>query len=277
MNSEIEHVEKALRDLGKSLKGLPKDPKPDQVHKLRTSARRVEAIAAALEEVDGKDSRRLVKAIEPLRKAAGGVRDMDVLTANLRKLARSAEGDSLNRLIDHLESVRMEGAGELRQKLDRKRKAARHNLKRYFEKVHSALDGASAATNGDARNGHNNGVNSTAKHLSRELAEWPPLHAQNIHDFRLKVKELRYILQLDANADSEFVGELGKAQRRIGEWHDWQQLAEIAHEFLELEADHALLAQIDGIMQQKLERALAVSNVLRRRYLRSTMLHAAGC
>ncbi len=278
MNSEIELAEKALHDLGKSLRGLPKNPQSGRVHKLRTSARRVEAIAAALPEVDGKSSRRLVNAIEPLRKAAGAVRDMDVLTANLRRLAKSFPGDSLNRLIDHLESKRSEGANELRHKLDRKRKSARHNLRRYFEKVHSALDDTSSAVNGHARNGHHHArPNATATHVARELAEWPPLNAVNIHDFRLKVKELRYILQLDANADSGFVGDLGKVQRSIGEWHDWQQLSEIAHEFLDPEPDSALLVKIDGIMQQRLERALAVANILRRQNLRSTMLHVTGC
>ena len=44
----------------------------------------------------------------------------------------------------------------------------------------------------------------------RELGEWPPLDASNIHAFRLKVKELRYILQLSADADSGLVEALGR-------------------------------------------------------------------
>jgi CHAD domain-containing protein len=260
---------------------LPKNPQPERVHKLRTSARRVEAIAAALPEVYGKNSRRLVKSIEPLRKAAGGVRDMDVLTANLRKLVQSSAGDSvdsLNRLIDHLESMRLEGAGELRQKLERKQKTARRNLQQFSRKLHSALNTATAASNGPARNGHHgNGANPTAKHLARELAEWPALDADNIHDFRLNVKELRYIMQLDKSADSGFVGELGKVQRRIGEWHDWQQLAEIAHEFLEPERDYRLLNKIGETMRLKLDQALAAASSLRRQYLRSAVLHVHGC
>ncbi len=75
----------------------------------------------------------------------------------------------------------------------------------------------------------------------RELGEWPPLDAENIHAFRLKVKELRYILQLDADADPGLVEALGDVQRRIGDWHDWHQLEEIAREVLDLEQDRALL------------------------------------
>jgi phosphoribosylaminoimidazole carboxylase PurE protein len=50
---------------------------------------------------------------------------------------------------------------------------------------------------------------------ARELSEWPALDASNIHEFRLKVKQLRYILQLFADADSDFVGALGDVQREI--------------------------------------------------------------
>jgi CHAD domain-containing protein len=283
MPEELQQVEKALRDLGKSLRRLPANPPPEKVHKLRTSARRVEAIAAALPLINEKKSHRLVKSIEPLRKAAGGVRDMDVLVANLRKLAKGSEGDSLPRLMDHLEFVRAGSASELRAAMDRRRKTAKTSLKKYAHEVRTELPEAANAAHANAladhaRNGHHrNGVNPTAKHLARELAEWPRLSEQNIHDFRLKVKAIRYILQLDANADPELVSDLGSVQRRIGDWHDWEQLAEIAHEFLEPERDRALLARIDETMRQKLSRALADANTLRRQHLRTAVAHIHGC
>lgn len=283
MPEELQQVEKALRDLGKSLKRLPANAPPEKVHKLRTSARRVEAIAAALPQIKKKKSHRLVKSIEPLRKAAGGVRDMDVLVANLRKLAKDSQGDSLPRLMDHLEFVRAGSASELRAAMNRRRKSAKTNLKKYAHEVRIGLPDPATAVHADtladhARNGHHrNGVNPTAKHLARELAEWPRLSEQNIHDFRLKIKALRYILQLDAGADPALVSDLGSVQRRIGDWHDWEQLAEIAHEFLQPERDRALLARIDQTMQQKLSRALAAANAMRRQHLRAAVVHIHGC
>src|SRR5580698_4704068 len=283
MPEELQQVEKALRDLGRSLRRLPANPPPEKVHKLRTSARRVEAIAAALPQIKEKKSHRLVKSIEPLRKAAGGVRDMDVLVANLRKLAKDSEGDSLPRLMDHLEFVRAGSANQLRQAMEHRRKTARTNLKRYAHEVRTGLPEAAPAAHANGRvnraniGHHRNGVNPTAKHLAREIAEWPQLGEQNIHDFRLKIKALRYILQLDANADSALVSDLGSVQRRIGDWHDWEQLAEIAHEFLEPERDRALLARIDEFMQKKLTRALAAATALRRQHLRATVVHIHGC
>jgi len=75
MAGELERVRKALRELGKSLESLHGESAPKDVHKLRTASRRVEAIAGVLQAADGKKSRRLVKSIEPVRKAAGGVRE----------------------------------------------------------------------------------------------------------------------------------------------------------------------------------------------------------
>jgi CHAD domain-containing protein len=275
MARELAHAQKAFHDLGKALKGLPRNPAPEQVHKLRTSARRVEAIAGALPEADGEKSRRLVKSIAPLRKAAGGVRDMDVLTANIHKLGQNGSADSLARLAEHLKSVRAEEASDLRRTVNRKRKAVRHRLKKYAHGMEAVLSAEAESSN---TNGHHaNGVHPAEKQLTRELAEWPLLSEQNIHDFRLKVKELRYVLQLDAKADEEFVIALGSVQRRIGEWHDWQELAEIAREFLEATLDHALLAEIDEVAKQKLGRALTAANALRRQHLRVTVTHILGC
>ena len=278
MAGELENVEKALRDLGKSLKNLPRNPQPEQVHKLRTSARRVEAIATALPAAQGKHSRRLVRLIAPLRKAAGSVRDMDVLASSIRRLTRDVPSDSLERLIDHFRSARAEEAGELHRAFNRRHKKARHRLKEYAHELESTLANGNHVKHGHRQNGRRRDpIDPTARHLAHDLAEWPKLNPENIHDFRLKVKQLRYILQLNPDADSELLESLGKAQRRIGDWHDWEQLDEIAGEYLDPEKDHALLTRINEIAQQKLTSALAESNSLRRRHLPSSALHILGC
>lgn len=50
---DLDHIEKPLRTLRKLLKTLPEDPAPAEVHKLRTRARRIEAVARALESAPG--------------------------------------------------------------------------------------------------------------------------------------------------------------------------------------------------------------------------------
>ena len=79
-----------------------------------------------------------------------------------------------------------------------------------------------------------------------ELREWPRLNNLNIHHFRLKVKELRYVLQLFPGADPGLVDSLAKVKDDIGDWHDWQQLLAIAREVLDARKDKTLLAEIDA-------------------------------
>ena len=268
MAEELERARKALRELSKTLKSLTLDPTPNEVHKLRTTTRRVEAIVSVLAQLEGKESRRLLKSIEPVRKASGGVREMDVMIANARKLARYADGDSLARLLGQLQIARQQSAVELRRAISRRRDAAQENLKEYSSLVRAALARAKrpASGNGSLLHPHD-GIHTAAINVVRELGEWPPLNAENIHAFRLKVKELRYILQLSADANPGLSDALGNVQRRIGDWHDWHQLNEIAREVLNPERDGALLARIRQTTGRRLKQALAAANALRGRYL----------
>jgi CHAD domain-containing protein len=276
MADELERVRKALRELGKTLKNLPEDPAPKAVHKLRTATRRVEAIAAVLSDGNGKESRRLLKTIEVIRKAAGDARDMDVLAAQARKLARYSFGDSLTRLIEHLKTAREQYAAGLYDAVTRNGKTARHNLKEFARLVKPALIGAGAGTSKNGQPGlPHEGLHAAAMNLVRELDAWPALDPGNIHAFRLKVKELRYTLQLDADADAALIDALTDVQRRIGDWHDWHALNEIAREVLVPERDAALLERIDKNAKRKLDRALSAANGLRGKYLAAPLAMGA--
>ena len=274
MADELERARKAVRELSKTLKSLPVDPLPEEVHRLRTTTRRVEAIVSALAQVEGKESRRVLKSIDPIRKAAGGVRETDVMLVNARKLARYVAGDSLTRLLEHLQIARQQNAEVLRRVLGRRRDLARENLKRYSRFLRTALAPWKKAesANGVPEPSHE-GVHSAAIQVVRELGEWPPLSTENIHAFRIKVKELRYILQLSADADSRLVETLGNVQRLIGDWHDWQQLDEIARELLHTEPDGALVTRIGETTRRKFDQALKAANTLRGKYLTVPFAH----
>ena len=56
-------------------------------------------------------------------------------------------------------------------------------------------------------------------------------------------------------------------QRRIGDWHDWHQLEQIARQVLLLEEDRALLDRIGETVKRRFDRALAAANALRGKYL----------
>ncbi len=268
MAEELQRALKAVRDLNKTLKGLSRDPSPEEVHKLRTTTRKVEAMAAVLTQLEGKESRRLLKSIEPIRKAAGGVRDMDVLAGAARKLGRRASSEGLDRLVGQLHAAREQNADELRHVLRRRRSAAREHLKTYRSKIRTAAAHAKKAVSAEGFHGHeHDGIHNAASKVVRALGQWPELNSENIHEFRLKVKELRYILQFSADANTNLEEALGDVQRRIGDWHDWHQLHEIAAEILTPERDIELLELIEKTTKRRYDRALAAANRLRRTYL----------
>ncbi len=74
----VETAVKPLRKLYKELKDFPADPSAEQVHELRTQARRLEAVVHTFSSDSDGEGQRLLKLMKPVRKAAGKVRDVDV-------------------------------------------------------------------------------------------------------------------------------------------------------------------------------------------------------
>jgi CHAD domain-containing protein len=222
----------------------------------------------------------LIKSIKPVRKAAGSVRDMDVLTGNALSLPGNSHSESLVRLIERLGSTRQQSAGALFETVSEQRKSARQILKQYSKLVKASFNGKSSgkdsskdsskqAAGADRATQPAQNVQAAILALSDELSRWPALGASNIHPFRLKVKELRSILQLLPTSDPKLVSALGKVKDRIGDWHDWRQLSSFARTALDAREDRLLLQQIDETGHHKLQEALAASNALRKHYLKN--------
>jgi CHAD domain-containing protein len=112
--------------------------------------------------------------------------------------------------------------------------------------------------------------------LEMELAAWPKLNAGNIHPFRLKVKELRYILQLARDSDLDFIETLGEVKDRIGEWHDWSELALIADDIIDPGPASKLNKWIRGRVKDEFKKALAIANRMRRQYLGGAISRRRG-
>src|SRR5262249_26041871 len=88
-----------------------------------------------------------------------------------------------------------------------------------------------------------------------------------IHPFRLKVKELRYVLQLGEGRDSKLIYALGEVQDQVGLWHDWNQLSGIAAEVLNHGRTCEISAQIHTRTRQEFLKALVSANRLRAGHL----------
>jgi CHAD domain-containing protein len=252
-----EQVEKPFRKLRKQLSGFPARPRPEEVHSLRIQTRRLEATVAAIVLDREKPSRRLVKTIKPLRKAAGKVRDMDVMIGDALTLSGDPAAEPLVRLVEHLANMRVRHARKLRGVIRTQEQDARRLLKQCSKLIRKRLKDDPAAADGEA----------APQILMTELRHWPELEAGNLHMFRIRIKELRYMLQLSRQADGKLVDALGEVKDAIGSWHDWVELLKIAQKVLDPGHDRETLKRIEDTGNQKLDHAFRIANRMRERYL----------
>jgi len=112
-------------------------------------------------------------------------------------------------------------------------------------------------------------VAASALKLLADLAQPLRLGKTNLHPYRLKVKELRSVLQMAANSDQQkFVQSLGEVKDAIGEWHDWEELVAIGRKLLDHGTNCQLLQQLRTIGDAKYRNALALSENMRKKFLR---------
>ena len=73
MSFDANQLSKAFRKLRKELRRISKHPEVEQVHQLRTHARRVEVVIEAVEQDPDTNQRQLLGLLEWARKRAGKV------------------------------------------------------------------------------------------------------------------------------------------------------------------------------------------------------------
>jgi CHAD domain-containing protein len=260
MAINAEKLHKSLRKLRKFAANLSKDAPPREIHKLRTNARKVEALFSALSLDSKKNERRLIKQLRRIRKRAGKVRDFDVLTGDLATVHVDDENDCKIRILEHLGCERRKQASKLRAFIADRRATLKIRLRKASATVDEALQTsephpASLAT-------------AEALRLSSELEMPKRLNKGNLHAYRLKVKQLRYLLEL-APDRPKFVEDLGKAKDAIGAWHDWEELIAIADKVLDHGSTCKLMRKLKEIANSKFAHALRVAEDLRRTHLKA--------
>jgi CHAD domain-containing protein len=263
----VQSIEKSVCELRKILKRFPADLGIEDVHALRTQVRRAESLLAALSHGQGDKFRRLLGRMADLRRAAGYVRDMDVLESKAMTLANEENADIIIWLVEHLGQTRMKNAGRLNDRIAYHRNALRHGLKDVLSLVEKdSRSQARAAADRSLDSAVATNVRRAALSLVADITHWPALDRNNIHDFRLKVKELRSLLQLNPSSYAGLVEALGQSKDMIGEWHDWHQLSKTAAKVLGGNMDRSVLMQIDRMREQKLQEAMASTNAMRTCY-----------
>jgi CHAD domain-containing protein len=261
MNAQT--IVQPIRKLRKAFRGRWRAPTPEKVHKLRTNIRRYVATVESLQCEATKSERRCARALDPIRRRAGKVRDLDVLTSKARALAVPDDPDCVVLLLEKLGADRLRHIRKLKRLIARERRSARRRLKRTAAHVERHL--ANDADEEDRRRTVA-AILATALTCAAELAAPVRLTRQTLHPYRLKIKALRDALRSAAHDDGAgLLDELSEAKDAIGEWHDWERLIEIAAH--DVDAHHgstcALARELRRIAQQRFTTAIAVTTRMR--------------
>jgi CHAD domain-containing protein len=229
------------------------DSNEKSVHAVRTGTRRLEALLRKVLE----DHRRAaglrregengLKQLNVIRKLAGSVRDLDVQ----RKLVEEVKGEMSAR---RSAAVRAEIAkeyerldGYLKRRRRRKSDALREGLTKSELKVERAME-RTARELASLTAASPTPLATARAWTRRSDAEMRRLDQGNLHEYRKRTKAARYVaeLQKTSAAAKRLAKELRGMQDAIGEWHDWDLLAELAKEVLGDEA-----AMVGGLMKKR--------------------------
>ena len=196
-----------------------------------------------------------------LRKALAPVRNADVHLARLDSLRRAGEASKgekklsprcireIDKLEDRLRRQREAGINKLRSAIDARGK----RLNRFSKELEAALTPHMPSK-----------AHSTAPEALRIFAkltsELPNLDAGNLHEYRKRLKQARYLVEITAASDP-LAKRLAASFRRIhyaaGEWHDWQELLSKAERILPGHGEKdGLIPVLESLAKKALRRAL---------------------
>jgi CHAD domain-containing protein len=241
-----ERTRAPFRKLTRQLPKLASKLTPENVHKFRTSSRRVEVLVADLAEKRTSNDKKLLKLVGRLRKKAGRVRDLDVQSVALRSLKIPQEPGRKSQLMRTLAEERLWREKKLANSLDKKTVAeVRKRLKR------------TAATLEIPKNA--DPLSRARQKLNELEVDQGAVTERTLHQFRIAGKRARYIAEL-AGKDAEaarLIALLNHMRDVIGDWHDWVQLTNKAEKRFGGFQESALVSALRNITRAKFRQAVS--------------------
>ncbi|MGA2726552.1 MAG: CHAD domain-containing protein [Terracidiphilus sp.] len=239
-------------------------PSRKHVHGLRVATLRLQA---QLDSSPGSHSvaqaaRRWNKSAEKLRASLSAVRETDVYRAKLSGLCdtlATPEGYA-----PRSSRISLRQIEELDEWLARERKIAAKELIADLKHRQERLDRLSVELESAQAFGHSlipvSSLSGVFKMFADAVAEFPKLDMDCLHDFRKRMKNVRYLAELFASTDPQ-AGRMAESlklmQGVVGEWHDWEELAQLASRRLrKRHKDGALTELLKTLAEESLEKAL---------------------
>lgn len=244
MKLRPEQTRATFHKLQRQMAKLAKKSSAENVHRFRTSCRRVEVLVSDLAGSRKGRDKKLLKLLGRLRKKAGRVRDLDVQSAALRSLKIPQEPGRKSQLLRTLAEERASREKKLAESLDRQTMA---EVRERMKRTGASLQFPTVEPVGLAR-----------KKLGQLQVDPEKVTAKTLHQFRIAGKRARYVAEVAGkSADAtRLIAALKHMQDVIGDWHDWVQVADRAERMFGGVQDSALVAALRNITRAKFRQAV---------------------
>jgi CHAD domain-containing protein len=247
-------AEDPLRRESRLLKKLSTAPSADQVHRFRTTARRIEALLATVFDKLPKNERKLLKQLKRVRRHAGRVRDLDVQIGNLQELHLGREDNCKQQVLRYLRERRRKAMRRLLEVLDRP------TIVRLQKRLQRAAKHVSEAAPDNSNRQKRADARELAARRLQKLQDELPISEKNLHEYRLRCKRLRYTLELSADSDApHLIAQLKNIQDVVGNWHDSVVLLATAESVVNHDGSCPLLAALRNVGKAQLWQGLQVT------------------
>ena len=236
----------AFRKMERALAKLSSEQDAGSVHGFRTTCRRLQTL---LEEVITRPSRnqkKLLKALDRIRRQAGKLRDLDMQLAALRSLKVALEPRRKTRLSHRLLDLRAKHEKRLRKSLNKEViQEIERRLKRAAREVKSEAGRDPLAV--------------AQRMLSQVQRPAGPVTEELLHQYRIVVKRARYAAEFSPKsiAAERFIAELKRLQDAVGNWHDWLTLTQSATKRVGDIHQSSLVAALHNVTGGKFRQAVA--------------------
>ncbi len=224
---------------------LSSEQDPEAVHGFRTATRRLQILLEQVVASPDRNQKKLLKALNRIRRRAGAVRDVDAQLSALRSLRVPLEPRRKTQLMHQLIELRVQHEKRLHKLLK----------KTEIQEVHKRLKKASRALDSDTSR---DPLQVARKILNSVRVPENGLNDDALHRYRIAVKRARYAAEFaakSAEAD-QLIVELKHLQDALGQWHDWLTLTQTAAQYLGEVSQSSLVAALHNLTRGKFRHAV---------------------
>jgi CHAD domain-containing protein len=236
---------------------LSSGAKPETVHQLRTTIRRIETLVATTWPTPSRKEEKLLKQLDGLRRRAGKVRDLDVQIAALRSVRLESVTRDRARVTSFLEKAR---TGRERKLLRAFQDEVDAGLHKRLNRTATRLQQESPKPT-QLKAAEDRFLAAALDKFAAVVKRRPTLSEGNLHDFRMDCKRVRYLAEMAGESPraAAAIEQLKRIQDSIGAWHDWLTLTATAESVLARSGQVPLLSALRTSTRSRYLEALRIT------------------